>query len=96
MLIRVGFDMSFASEFAVPVQLLLRPHSSELLNLRSTESLIVEPEPVRRNNTFVDAYGNRGDLIVAPPGGFRLTSDLVVEHDGRPDAVVPDADQLPV
>lgn len=96
MLIRVGFDISFETDGPVPMQLLMRLHQSRVTSLRSVEDLRIEPAPSRRNAMFIDGFGNRGDQIVTPTGPFRVTSDLVVDDDGRPDPCHPEAGQVPV
>ncbi|CAN5153128.1 transglutaminase family protein [soil metagenome] len=96
MILRVGFDMAFELEAPVAMQLLLRLHPSRLADLRSPERLVVEPQPLTWAGPFIDAFGNRGDLLLAPAGRFRIHSDMVVHDDGQPDPVRAHIGQVPV
>jgi len=45
---------------------------------------------------YRDDFGNWCTRIVAPPGSTRVTADAVVNDSGLPDAIVPEAQQIPV
>ncbi len=94
MLIKVGYDISYEVWGRTPMVLMLSIHPSLDPLVRQPEQHRIEPEiPVEY---FTDGFGNRCARIVAPPGIIRLTGEAVVENDGLPDKVVPDAIQHPV
>ncbi len=75
------------------MSLLLRIHPSREGDVRYQEILV---EPAVAVASHLDVFGNRAERLVAPAGCFRLRADAVVEDDGLPDPVIPDAMQAPV
>ena len=70
----------------------LRPEREA--SIRRPGGLRVEPEaPVQ---WYTDGFGNRPARLLAPAGRLILRDDLIVEDDGQPDLVAPDARQIPV
>ena len=94
MLIRTGFDIAFDTETEVPMLALLNVRPERQKDLRTPEVLSGEPDIDFRQ--FVDRFGNVCTRFLAPAGGFRLTSDFVIEDPGTPDEVAPDAAQHPI
>ncbi len=91
MLIRIGFDLTFAIPAPTPMLLLLNVHPSRFESLRGPEMVRIDPFlPVAH---FSDAFGNSCGRIVAMPGTLRLQNDAVVMDDGKPDAFDPSAEQ---
>src|SRR4051794_8369521 len=94
MLIRIGYELVFEVPAACPMMLMLSLRPEREGSIRRPGGLVVEPRvPVEE---FLDGFGNRCGRLVAPPGRLRLWDDAIVEDDGRPDPVVPDARQVPV
>jgi transglutaminase-like putative cysteine protease len=94
MLIRVGYELIFNVPAPTPMLLMLELVPGREPTVRRPGGTVLEPSvPVDR---FLDGYGNRCARIVAPSGTLRIWDDLVVEDDGRPDPVAPEARQLPV
>ncbi|MCV7015786.1 transglutaminase-like domain-containing protein [Mycolicibacterium madagascariense] len=94
MQIRVGFEMAFDSPQPTPIIFNLNVHYSRVSDLVTRDNLMFDP-PVPVSG-YRDPFGNWCTRIVAPPGRIRITSDAVVNDSGRPDAFVPDAEQVPV
>jgi transglutaminase-like putative cysteine protease len=90
MLIRVGYEFIFDLPAATPLSLLLRIHPSREADVRYQEILV---EPAVAIDSYLDAFGNRAERLVAPAGRLRLWADAVVEDDGLPDPVFPEARQ---
>src|SRR5690349_14720042 len=94
MYIRIGYDMRFELPAPVPMVLMLYTHPSRPTLPGCPDRLRTDPVlPLRE---FRDSFGNRGARLLAPAGPLRLWTDAVVEDDGRPDPVQPDAHQVPV
>jgi transglutaminase-like putative cysteine protease len=74
--------------------MLLRVHPSVEPSLCGPEALAIEPDVPATD--FVDEFGNRSRRILAPAGTLRLTNDAVVQVDGLPDPVAPDAREIPI
>jgi transglutaminase-like putative cysteine protease len=94
MLIRIGFELVFDVPAPVPMLVMLSTRPERDAALRRPGRLRVEPEVPAE--MFTDGFGNRCGRLVAPAGRLRLWDDAIVEDDGRPDPVAPDAPQLPV
>ncbi|GJE80939.1 transglutaminase-like domain-containing protein [Methylorubrum thiocyanatum] len=94
MLIKTGYDITFETDAATPMALLLSVHPSRQGDLRSPETITFDP-PIPQRQT-IDAFGNVCTRIVAPPGRLTISADLLVADSGRPDEVAPEARQIPV
>ncbi|MBB2959801.1 transglutaminase family protein [Methylobacterium sp. R2-1] len=94
MLIKTGYDITFETDAATPVSLLLSVHPSRQGDLRSPETIRFDP-PIPQRQTL-DAFGNVCTRIVAPAGRLTISADFLVADTGLPDAVVPEAAQVPV
>ena len=94
MLIRIGFEMVFDVPAPAPMLLMLGLRPEREASIRRPGGLTVEPEaPVE---WYTDGFGNRAARLLAPAGRLILRDDLIVEDDGQPDPVAPDARQIPV
>ncbi|GAC1465473.1 MAG: transglutaminase family protein [Isosphaeraceae bacterium] len=91
MLIRIGFEFVFEVPAPSPMLLMLSLRPEREASVRRPGGLRVEPDiPIEH---FIDGFGNRCGRLLAPAGRLRLWDDLIVEDDGKPDSVVPDAPQ---
>ena len=94
MKIRIGYDMAFNSATPTPTILMLSVHPSRLDDLTKPHRITFDP-PIP-SHTYTDHFGNICTRIVMPPGILTVSSDNVVCDSGLPDAVEPDAGQIPV
>ena len=94
MRIRIGYDIAFSSPAATATILMLSVHPSRLSDL--TERHRISFDPPIPSQTYTDHFGNIGTRIVMPPGILAVSSNNVVCDSGLPDAVEPDAGQIPV
>jgi transglutaminase-like putative cysteine protease len=94
MLIRIGFEMVFEVPAPVPMLLMLGLRPEREASIRRAGGLRVEPEvPV---HWYTDRFGNQAARLLAPAGQLILRDDLIVEDDGQPDPVAPEARQVPL
>src|SRR4051812_8865984 len=89
MYIRIGYDLTFQTAAAVPMNLALYTHPSRENGLVSPDLIHVEDAagqeiPV---TVFRDCFGNKIGRIVAPGGPLRIWSDNTICDSGQPDAV---------
>jgi transglutaminase-like putative cysteine protease len=94
MLIRLGYDMTFENVARVPIVALLHVHPSRANDLRRPDQLRTEPNVDIQ--TYIDSFGNQCSRFVAPAGTIRLLNDTLIEDSGQPDAVNPNAREVPV
>jgi len=94
MLIRLGYDIAFDIPRAVPVVTLLNVHPSRVDNLLEPDELRIEP--ATRVDCYYDSFGNRCGRFVAPAGPVRLSNSTLIWDSGKPDAVNPQAREVPV
>ncbi|AFY77262.1 transglutaminase-like enzyme, predicted cysteine protease [Pleurocapsa sp. PCC 7327] len=94
MLIRIGYDLLFEVPSPVPTILKLYLHPSQLPNVKKSEQLKIEPDTCVEE--FIDDFGNRAGRLVLPAGHVRLWNEAEISNGGQPDAVNPNAQQLPV
>lgn len=94
MQLRVGFEMEYDCPQPTPMWLWLNIHYSRVSDLVSRDDMVVEP-PVPLT-AYRDSFGNWCTRIVAPAGRTRLYSDALINDDGLPDPLVPDAHQFAV
>jgi transglutaminase-like putative cysteine protease len=94
MLIRVGYDIVYATSNATPMIIMLSIHASRTADVVGTERITTEPDvPIRY---YRDSFGNICGRLTAPAGSIRLRSDTLVRDSGTADAAAPDARQLAV
>jgi len=94
MLIRAGYQIALYCPAATPLVALLSVHPSRAKDLRT-------PYEIRdgrngRMQSFTDQSGNIVTRTTAPAGTLTLSTDFVIEDSGLPDAVCPDAPEVPV
>ena len=94
MLIHYGYEMVIACAAPTPVVAELDVHPSRTEAVRSERPFETIPDVA--SSVYTDVFGNLCRRFVAPPGRTVLTCCGVVEDDGAPDAVAPDAPETPV
>ncbi len=94
MLIRAGYQISFAVDQPTPMMALLSIHPSRNKDLKTPHRILATPEvPIY---DYVDAFGNVCTRLTVPPGGVTLSVDFVVEDSGQTDVYAPHARQHPI
>ncbi len=94
MQLRTGYELIYNFPQPTPIILVVNIHDSRASDIVVPDRLIAEPSvPI---SGYRDAFGNRCNRLLAPPGRLRLTADAVVNDSGQPDEVVPSAGQHPV
>ncbi len=91
MLIRCGYEISFATATPTPMMAMLNIHPSRHRDLKTPHRLATTPEVPMYD--YVDAFGNICTRLVVPAGGITLTCDFIVEDSGLPDRQSPHAIQ---
>ncbi len=94
MQIRVGYEISYECPQPTPMLLVLSVHPSRMPDLVGPHLITFDP-PIGAT-VYRDGFGNLCHRIVAPAGRLTISKDIVVLDPGTPDAVVPEAAQIPV
>jgi transglutaminase-like putative cysteine protease len=94
MKIKVGFEIACAALQPTPMVIMLSIHPSRHPDIIGKEMIAAEPNVLIRY--YHDSYGNICGRLVAPGGGLTLRGSALVRDSGLPDAVAPNAQQLPV
>jgi transglutaminase-like putative cysteine protease len=94
MQIRVGYELHYDFPQPTPMILTLHVHHSRASDLARPDHLITTPSTPTA--AYRDGFGNWCTRLVAPRGHFKVTSEAVVNDDGKTDPVVPSAVQHPV
>ncbi len=94
MQIHVGFEMIYDCPQPTPMIFNLNVHFTRVSDLVGRDDLVVDP-PVPMA-AYRDGFGNWCTRIVAPKGRTRVSADVLVNDTGLPDAIVPQAQQIPV
>ena len=94
MLIRYGYEMTFACAVPTPMVCQLDVHPSLAVAVRS--GLPFSTDPPVHSVVYADLFGNRCRRFVAPAGRLRISGGGVIENDGRPDEIALDAEEIPV
>jgi transglutaminase-like putative cysteine protease len=93
LLVRIGCELEYESDFPVPMAMLVRPWPDDRHHTLY-ESRWTRPDvPVRE---YVDSFGNACWRFVAPGGSITIRYDAVVEIPRTPDPVHPDLPLTPV
>ena len=91
MKIRAGYTISYDCPQPTPMILTLSVHPSRIGDLLTWDRMQVDPPvPV---NTYHDSFGNFCHVIRAPVGRLTVSTDFLVQDDGEPDAIAPQAEQ---
>ena len=91
MKIRAGYEISYECPQPTPMILTLSVHPSRVPDLLSLDRIRLDPDIPA--NTYHDSFGNFCHVITAPPGRLTMSADFVVQDDGRPDTIAPQAQQ---
>jgi transglutaminase-like putative cysteine protease len=92
--IEVGFEITCAAVAPTPMVIMLSIHPSRRHDISGTESIVAEPDV--GIGFYRDSFGNICGRLVAPAGGVTLRGHALVRDCGLPDAVAPDAQQIPI
>ena len=91
MQIRLGYELIYNFPQPTPLILALSIHHSRASDVIIPDYLTTDPSvPV---SGYRDGFGNWCTRIVAPGGRIRLKADALIRDNGKPDRVVPDAQQ---
>jgi transglutaminase-like putative cysteine protease len=94
MLIRIGYDIELAISRPMALVAVLKVHPSRIADLREPDDIQLTPDCPASD--YLDSFGNRCTRIVVPQGPLRLSSSALIDDSGEPDAVDPNAAQIPV
>jgi transglutaminase-like putative cysteine protease len=91
MQIRVGYELIYDCPQPTPMLLMLNIHYSRVSDLIVPDHIVIDPSvPIA---AYRDGFGNWGSRIVAPQCRLRISSNAIVKDTGKPDVVVPSAQQ---
>ena len=91
MRIRAGYEISYRCQAPTPMLLMLNVRPEREADLETPDTIHTSPPvPV---HTYTDLYGNTCARILAPAGDITISADFVIEDDGEPDPVFPNATQ---
>ena len=94
MKIRTGYSIAFDTVGPTPMTLLVNVRPERHEHLLTPETVVFDP-PVAASR-HRDAFGNVCTRIVAPGGRITVSADFLIADSGEPDAVEPQARQIPV
>lgn len=94
MLIRLGYDIRFDINQAVPMVAILNVHPSRRHDLQEPDRVRVDP-PIPTEE-YLDSFGNICTRFLAPPGTVSLTNSTLISDSGEWDAVKTDAREVPI
>jgi transglutaminase-like putative cysteine protease len=94
MLINIGFDISYTAFMPTPMVVMLSVHPSRVADLVAPEN--IKTDPPQLIHYYHDSFGNFCGRLLLPPGQTTLSNRATVRDSGLPDAVMPDAQQIPV
>ncbi|MER2265155.1 transglutaminase-like domain-containing protein [Methylobacterium oxalidis] len=94
MRIRTGYTIAFDMFGPTPMLLLLNVRPERRRDLVTPERITFDPPVEARQH--LDEFGNLRTRIVAPGGRITMSADFLIEDSGLPDAVAPEARQIPV
>ncbi|ODR92251.1 transglutaminase-like domain-containing protein, partial [Sinorhizobium alkalisoli] len=94
MLIRYGYEITLNFQQPTALVCLLSVHEDCAADIRVPETTFTAPDVP--TSTYRDLFGNRCRRLVAPAGDLTIWGDATIEDDGKPDNVLPAAQELPV
>lgn len=94
MLIRYGYEISLTCQGPTALLGLLSAHPDRAADLRTPETFLTTPHVA--SSTYRDLFGNECRRLIAPAGGLTMWGDATIEDDGKPDEVLPDAQEVPI
>ncbi len=94
MKIKVGYDIGYGTTQPTPMLIMLSIHPSRQHDIVGKEEISCSGgTPI---SFYRDTFGNICGRLVAPAGGVTISGRALVNDSGLPDAVEPNAVQLPV
>jgi transglutaminase-like putative cysteine protease len=94
MRISAGCQITYDCPQPTPMLLMLSPHPSRLPDLVGQHEMRFDPAIPARD--YIDGFGNRCTRIIAPTGRLVISTRLMAEDPGTPDATAPTAWQRQV
>ena len=94
MLIHLGFDIQFEIPAPVAMIALYHVHPTRAADLREPDEPRITPSV--SVDEYEDSFGNVCSRFMAPAGKLQLYNSTLIEDSGEPDAVSPQARELPV
>lgn len=94
MLIRYGYEITLNFQQPTALVCLLSVHEDRAADIRVPETTFTAPDVP--TSTYRDLFGNRCRRLVAPAGDLTIWGDATIEDDGKPDKVLPAAQERPV
>lgn len=94
MLIRYGYEITLNFQQPTALVCLLSVHEDRAADIRVPETTFTAPDVP--TSTYRDLFGNRCRRLVAPAGDLTIWGDATISDDGKPDKVLPAAQELPV
>jgi len=92
--IHAGYQIAFDCPQSTPLLLQLSIHPSRLPDLLTPHHIGFD-QPVRAID-YHDTFGNICTRVTVPAGITTISTDFMIQDTGLPDAVAPDAEQLPI
>jgi transglutaminase-like putative cysteine protease len=92
--IRAGYDIAFNCFQEVPMVLMLTVHPSRKADLLTDHSMRISPNVLAKD--YTDVFGNVCTRLVAPAGRIEICTEFIIKDSGLPDAVAPNAPQVPL
>jgi len=91
---KVGYELIYDCPQPTPMILTLHIHSTRVSDIVIPDHLITKPSiPI---TAYRDGFGNWCSRIVAPKGEIRLSTEALINDNGKPDLRAPKAQQHPV
>jgi len=94
MKIRLGYELIYWCPQPTPMILTLSIHYTRAADLDRPDYMLTDPPLLP--SLYRDGFGNWCTRLVLPAGRTRITADAVINDRGRPEPVVPEAEQHPV
>jgi transglutaminase-like putative cysteine protease len=91
MQIKVGFEIAYEFHQDTPMLLMLNVHYSRASDLVRPDLVVTTPSVP--TTAYRDLFGNWCMRVVAPAGDFAITTDAIVNDDGKADPVNESAQQ---
>jgi transglutaminase-like putative cysteine protease len=90
--IRVGYELQYTFTQPTPIILTLNIHHSRAADLVEPDQM--QTAPFIPTRAYRDGFGNWCTRLVAPQGKLRIWSEALVNDNGLPDVVAPEAQQF--
>jgi hypothetical protein len=90
MKIRAGYEISYDCPQPTPMILTLSVHPTRIPDLLTWDRMLLNHStPV---NAYHDSFGNFCHAIRAPAGRLTVSTDFLMQDNGEPDVVAPQAE----